>query len=261
MMKKITIGAVAASVIAGATIVTILSTSNDSIIAQAKEGVKQGAKHQLVTNVSDSKKTVSESFRNIKVSKEKLLFQLKGEASVFEGTYHYTIKQGDKVIVEEFGSASIGGPDWGKINQQIEVPASKLSGDAPLTLELYEMDQESGKQVRKINISLTDMTQNKITNNDSFRNITVTPVSMSYSIKGEAKMNEGTYHYAVKQGNTVVASDYGTATIGAPEWGKVKQSITVPANKLTGNQPMTLELFGMDEESGKAIDVIAIKLP
>ncbi|MGO4347219.1 hypothetical protein AB4Z45_17180 [Paenibacillus sp. MCAF9] len=50
----------------------------------------------------------------------------------------------------------------------------------------------------------------------------ITPVSVNYSLKGEARLSEGTYHYTLKHGEKVLASGFGTATIGAPDWGKVQ---------------------------------------
>ncbi|MNH46424.1 Immunoglobulin-like domain of bacterial spore germination [compost metagenome] len=50
----------------------------------------------------------------MKAEKQNLLFEIKGEASVYEGTYYYTIKQGDKIIASDFGTASAAGPDWGE---------------------------------------------------------------------------------------------------------------------------------------------------
>ncbi|MGO4347218.1 hypothetical protein AB4Z45_17175 [Paenibacillus sp. MCAF9] len=55
----------------------------------------------------------------------------------------------------DFGTASVGGPEWGKVNQTIIVPVNKLSLDIPLHIELYEIHQESVEQVRKVIIPLT----------------------------------------------------------------------------------------------------------
>lgn len=258
-MNKAAFGTITAAVFAGVTIFGfgILSTANDNNTAQAKPGIEQ--QQPLETKQPVENNSESEAFRNIKTVKQKLQFQIKGEASVFEGTYHYSIKQGDKVIAADFGSASLGGPAWGKIDQKIDVPVNKLSSNAPLTIEIYEIDQESGKQVNKVSMPLFVNTNSKAKNNDQFRNISITPITLSYSLKGEARMHEGTYHYAVKQGNNIIVSDYGTTSIGAPDWGKIEQTITIPANKLAAG-PLVLELFSMDEESGKAVNIQPFQL-
>jgi len=35
----------------------------------------------------------------------------------------------------------------------------------------------------------------------------------------------------------------------APDWGKVEQTISVPTRKLAGDEPLTLELFSIDQVS------------
>ncbi|MGO4696258.1 Gmad2 immunoglobulin-like domain-containing protein [Paenibacillus sp. 2TAB26] len=219
-MKKIVIGTVVTSVIAGVTLIGLLTNSvSDRSIVQAKENVNQiTQQHVKQPNASIS----NDSFHNIEAAKQSLVFEINGEASLFEGTYHFTIKQGDKIIMTGFGTASVGGPEWGKVNQTIIVPVNKLSLDIPLHIELYEIDQESGEQVRKINMPLTMYANSKKVDNESFRNLMITPVSVDYSLKGEARLSEGTYHYTLKHGEKVLASGFGTASIGAPDWGKVQ---------------------------------------
>ncbi|MGG1635871.1 Gmad2 immunoglobulin-like domain-containing protein [Paenibacillus sp. NRS-1760] len=216
-MKKIVVGTVVASVIAGATLIGLMTNSvSDRSIVQAKENVNQITQQhvkQPTANISN------DSFRNIEAAKQSLVFEINGEASLFEGTYHFTIKQGDKIIMTDFGTASVGGPEWGKVNQTIIVPVNKLSLDNPLHIELYEIDQESGEQVRKINMPLTMYASSKKVDNESFRNLMITPVSVDYSLKGETF--RGTYNYTLKHGEKVLASGFGTASIGAPDWGKV----------------------------------------
>jgi Immunoglobulin-like domain of bacterial spore germination len=262
MMKKTTIGTIYATVIAGAAIFTfgLLSTNNNNNTALAKEQAQQEVQQQPIETKQPVENNSEEAFRNIQTAKQKLQFQLKGEASVFEGTYHYNIKQGSKVIAEDFGQATTGGPAWGKIDQKIDIPVNKLSGNAPIFIELYEFDQESGKQMNTISMPLSVNTSIKGKNNEKFRNLSVTPSLISYSLKGEARMHEGSYHYAVKQGDNAIVTGYSTASMGAPDWGKFDQTVAIPGSKLTGGQPLTLELFGIDEENGKAVHMKTVKL-
>ncbi|QJD81779.1 Gmad2 immunoglobulin-like domain-containing protein [Cohnella herbarum] len=264
MNKTLAIGTIAASVIAGSTLIGFLTTTiADRNTVQAKQIVMQEIQHQAKLpkpNLNVGIATNNDSFRNVAAYKQSLIFDLQGEARVFEGTYNYAIKQGRKIIASGFGTASMGGPEWGEVNQKIAVPVKKLSGHDPLTIELYEIDQESGKQVRKVNIPLTLGTSSAKSENESFRNMKIAPASLKYSIKGEARMFEGTYNYVVKQGEKEITTGFGTASIGAPDWGKVNQTITIPTAKLNGDQPLTLELFSLDQESGEAVDKLTFDL-
>ncbi|MFD0586522.1 Gmad2 immunoglobulin-like domain-containing protein [Paenibacillus sp. GCM10027627] len=258
-MKKAAIGTIAATVIAGASLVGYIATSfDDRNVALANQLAKK-AVHQKDNGAVAPKQ--EESFRNVKAEKKSFVFDLKGEASVFEGTYHYAVKQGGKVIASDFGTASAGGPEWGKMEQRITIPADKLAIDLPLTVELYEVDQESGKQVRKISIPVTLDTNGKTYENESFRGLKLLPVSLEYTVKGEAQMHEGTFHYNVLQGGKVVANGYDTASIGAPDWGAIDSVIAIDAAGLSGKGSLTLDLFGMDEESGKPVGKKSISLP
>lgn len=193
-MNKTAIATIVASVIAGT---SCFGYFTNVTIDRNVDRIKQIDTHQQVKQPIANE---SNSFRNIKVTSQSVAFVIKGEASVFEGTFHYTVKQGEKVIVENFGTASIGGPEWGKVEQQINIPWNKMSGHSPLTIELYEIDQESGQKVRVMQIPLTIGSDSNSYKNESFRNITVAPVSFEYSIKGEARLHEGTFNYDVKQG-------------------------------------------------------------
>jgi len=254
-MIKTTITTIAATLIAGATTYAAPSIMDRNVAKDKQVETHQQTK-QIAVNQSDS-----DSFRSIEAALQNLSFTIKGEARVFEGTYHYTVKQGRKVILQSFGTVSKGGPEWGEFEQKIDIPVNKLIGDTPLTLEIFELDQEeNGKQIREVTIPLTKTVSNKIYKNDSFRNIMVETATHEYSLTGEARLFEGTYHYAVKQGDKEITTGFGTASIGAPDWGKINETLLIPANKLSRDQPLMLELFSIDQESGKAVDIKTIPL-
>ncbi len=198
-------------------------------------------------------KEASATFRNIKTERIEQ-YMLTGKASVFEGTYQYVMKQGERVIVKGFGTASQGGPGWGTISQTISIPKSKLNGKEPITIALFEINQESGAVVNKLNAPLN---ASKTRNNQVFRNIKLSPATKTtteYAVTGQASVFEGTYQYAVKQGEREIVKGFGTASKGGPEWGTISQTISIPKNKLSGNQPLTLELFEIDQESGAIVN-------
>jgi len=163
----------------------------------------------------------NQAFRNIKVApatKTTTEFSVSGEASVFEGTYQYVMKQGERVIGKGFGMASQSGPEWGKISQTISIPNSKLSSKQSLTIELFEIDQESGAIANKL---IAPLNVSQTVNNQVFRNIKLIPTTkttIDYAVTGQASVFEGNYQYAVKQGERVIVNGFGTASQSGPAW-------------------------------------------
>jgi len=260
-MNKIAIGAFAVSVVAGATLIGFLTSSIEGRnFVQAKQIALYEATQQQKSIPPAGSLANSDSFRNVKAVKQSLVFELKGEARVSEGTYNYAVKQGMKTIVFGYGTASIGAPEWGTVAQKIVVPADKLSGDAPLVLEVYEINQENGERVNRIRTPLTLDANAGINGNDAFRNLKAAPVSVNYKITGEARMLEGTYLYTVKQDRQEIVSGFGTASSGAPDWGKMNSTIAVPAKNASSDSPLSLELFSRDEESGDTVGKITVGL-
>ncbi|MEQ7052794.1 Gmad2 immunoglobulin-like domain-containing protein [Paenibacillaceae sp. P-4] len=198
----------------------------------------------------------NKAFRDAKVIITAVTYAVKGEANVHEGTYHYAVKHGDKVVTQGFGTASKGGPEWGAFEQTINAPVAEMTNGTTLSLELFEIDQKTGNAIHKIAIPLTKTEEKKQAK--MFRDTKVVSSSVVYTIKGEARVFEGNYNYAVKQGNKVVAKGFGTATKGGPEWGTFTQKISVPVSKLSGKQSLTIELFEIDEATGKKINSVVI---
>ncbi|MFS0554353.1 Gmad2 immunoglobulin-like domain-containing protein [Brevibacillus sp. 179-C9.3 HS] len=198
------------------------------------------------------------NFRNIKLAEPALLYTVKGEANVFEGTYQYAVKQGKHVLAKGFGTASKGGPEWGTFAQTIKLPVSELIGNEPLTLEMFEINQENGATINKLSIPLNKA--GKVKNTTVFRNLQLATPSVVYTVSGEASVFEGTYQYAVKQGEQVVAKGFGTASKGGPEWGEFTQEIVIPLSNLSKNKPSSLELFEIDQESGEMKNKLVLPL-
>lgn len=101
-------------------------------------------------------------------------YQLTGEGQLFEGTYQYRVKNLNETVIQGYGTASAGGPEWGRISQTIKVPKNKLGENT--TLELFFVDEKNGKETDKLTISLTMGEEGQIFENKSFRNIKVTQV-------------------------------------------------------------------------------------
>lgn len=197
-------------------------------------------------------------FWNIKLAEPAILYTLKGEASVFEGTYQYAVKQGKHVLAKGYGTASKGDPEWGTFAQTIKMARSELIGKEPLLLEMFEINQENGAIINKLSIPLDS--SDTVKNTQVFRNLKLAAPSVVYTVSGEANVFEGTYQYAVKQDEQVVAKGFGTASKGGPEWGEFSEEIVIPLSNLSKNKPSTLELFEIDEESGEVKNKMVLPL-
>ncbi|GEC91232.1 Gmad2 immunoglobulin-like domain-containing protein [Brevibacillus brevis] len=248
-MNKKTITVFAASILtcsvfAGALSTTWANQTPPPVTTQQETKANEAAKQNM--------------FRNIKRAEPALLYTLKGEASVFEGTYQYAVKQGKHVVAKGYGTASKGGPEWGTFAQTITIPASELIENEPLILEIFEINQENGEVINKLSIPLDSSDQ--VTNNKVFRNLKLAAPSVVYTVSGEANVFEGTYQYAVQQNGKIVAEGFGTASKGGPEWGAFTQKISIPTSKLASNQPLTLELFEIDQESGEMKNKMVLPL-
>jgi len=202
-----------------------------------------------------------EAFRNVKVSDRIVQYIVSGKARVHEGTYNYTVKQSGEVVAEGFGTASMGAPEWGTFTQEVSIPANKLSDDQALTMELFQIDMESGDAVNQTNFDLNK--ESAVSSRKAaktFHSIKVSDSNVQYTVTGKARVHEGTYNYAVKQDDVVVAEGFGTASMGAPEWGTFTQEVSIPASKLSGDQPLTFELYEIDMESGDAVNKVVYEL-
>lgn len=258
-MKTKTIVMLTASIVAGTSLIGYVGTTWAG--KSASTPVKQETKVQLDKQVQKPRqeKTISnQAFRNISEMKLSEKYVIQGQARLFEGNYNYVVKKGGHVVTQGFGTASKGGPEWGTISQTITVPINKLSNQQSLTVELFALDMESGKQVNKVVVDLNG--NGKVKQNEAFRGIKVASKKVQVAIKGEASVFEGTYNYAVKQGSNVIAKGYGTASVGAPAWGKFNQTISIAKSKVAGKQPLVLELYEVDMESGKATNKLVLPI-
>jgi heme/copper-type cytochrome/quinol oxidase subunit 2 len=99
--------------------------------------------------------------------KEQVTYIVTGQARVWEASYSYRVKAGKKEIVKGYGTASTGAPEWGDFKEEITVNKQKN-----LTLELFEVSQENGKDINKLIIKL-DKAKGKTYKNKAFRDVKV----------------------------------------------------------------------------------------
>src|SRR4051812_47022377 len=76
-------------------------------------------------------------------------YHVTGQARVWEASYSFRIRSGKKELVRGYGTASKGAPEWGDFEEYIKVEKKN-----DLTLELFEISQEDGKEINKLIIPL-----------------------------------------------------------------------------------------------------------
>ncbi|HHY72514.1 MAG TPA: hypothetical protein GX497_04655 [Bacillus bacterium] len=93
--------------------------------------------------------TENSAFRNIDLSGSNGKYIVKGEASVFEGVFYYTVEDGHEYQIEETKVAlENGAPAWEPFELKITIPEDLLPLNGTLTLELFE---KSSKDQSTIN--------------------------------------------------------------------------------------------------------------
>lgn len=109
----------------------------------------------------------------------------------------------------------------------VNVRASKINGqdileDALLTKEKFELN----------------------TGNTAFRNITVTGENGEYSVKGEARVFEGTFMYSVEDGHEyLIEEKVIQLNSGAPNWTPFEIEIALKEDQLPRSGTVTLNLY------------------
>lgn len=95
----------------------------------------------------------NKAFRNVVVTETgNGYFEINGEARVFEGTFYYFLRQEKKESDDEFVTASLGTPDWGKFN--FSVNTSIFKNDIPLYLVMFQSSPKDGSRIDELTIRL-----------------------------------------------------------------------------------------------------------
>lgn len=105
------------------------------------------------TNYSKDSVYSNSKFRNVRVVEVVTgIFEIKGEARVFEATLNYILRQENEVSDEAFATASKGAPDWG--NFSFTVNATIFKPNVPLYLMLFETSAKDGSRQDELSIRL-----------------------------------------------------------------------------------------------------------
>ncbi|SHF36646.1 Immunoglobulin-like domain of spore germination [Seinonella peptonophila] len=93
----------------------------------------------------DNKKYQNQAFRYVTGSTQ-YIYHVKGEARVWEATYHYEVSDGHNILKKGYGTASNGAPKWGTFQQTIKIPKKKMRVNGSIILELYEESMKDGSR-------------------------------------------------------------------------------------------------------------------
>lgn len=192
-----------------------------------------------------------DSFRQVVVSDPVVEYVVRGKARVFEGIYHYRVKNGNKTITEGWGSTDEGGPAWGSFKQVLHLPKGEFAKKEDLTLELYEGSEKDGSEVHRLSLPLQEGSYTK--ENNGFKSIQINHPQVIYHVSGKARVFEGTYQYAVSDGHDYLVKGVGRASRGEPDWGKFEETIRIPVETMPVNGTLILELYVMDKKSGQPV--------
>ncbi|PTX63322.1 immunoglobulin-like protein involved in spore germination [Melghirimyces profundicolus] len=96
--------------------------------------------------------------------------------------------------------------------------------------------------------------------NKAFRNLTVIGKAGRYTVKGEARVFEGNYRYAVSDGHDYLAEGSAQAEGGGPDWAPFTLKLEIPADRLPKNGTLTLELYEISPKDGSRENELVIPL-
>lgn len=105
-----------------------------------------------------------------------------------------------------------------------------------------------------------EITHKDPTNNQAFRNITVSGSQGKYVITGEARVFEATIQYEVEDGHYIFSKGFTTASEGAPGWGAFTFNIDIPKKSLPDNATLSLILFEESAKDGSRINELVVTL-
>ncbi|WP_017754583.1 Gmad2 immunoglobulin-like domain-containing protein [Calidifontibacillus oryziterrae] len=97
--------------------------------------------------------------------------------------------------------------------------------------------------------------------NNAFRNIEATGEKGNYVVKGEARVFEGVFFYAVEEGhNYLIEETKVEVAQGAPTWEPFELNITIPEDQLPNNGTLTLTLYEHSAKDNTEINYYNVKL-
>jgi hypothetical protein len=101
-----------------------------------------------------------------------------------------------------------------------------------------------------------DQEDNKQYENNAFKEVTVTKSNGTATVKGQARVFEGVFQYAVISGTEILLEDH-YQTDGAPAWGDFEITID---SELMAKENVSIELFVYSAKDGSKTDSLTIPL-
>lgn len=91
--------------------------------------------------------------------------------------------------------------------------------------------------------------------NVAFRNIEVSGTAGEYIVKGEARVFEASFMYAVEDGHSyLIEETVVQVNDGAPSWSAFELAISIPKDKLPKNGAVTLSLYERSAKDGSIVN-------
>lgn len=103
---------------------------------------------------NDSETFGNDAFRDVKARGQNGQYQVTGEARMFEATVSYAVSDGHIYFVEDFVTASAGGPNWGSFSIDITLDQSTIPTHGTITLELFEESAQNGSRQHELFVPL-----------------------------------------------------------------------------------------------------------
>lgn len=95
----------------------------------------------------------NDRFREVRVKRlDTDLFEISGEAQVFEGNFNWTLEDGHRVLKQGHEPTSAGAPEFGEFN--FRLIAAKRDSNSTLHLILFESSAKNGKRQHELPIPL-----------------------------------------------------------------------------------------------------------
>jgi hypothetical protein len=128
-------------------------------------------------------------------------------------------------------------------------PITKPSGEKPSS-------EPNGEKPSKPEKPVSDVPEEKIYQNDVFKDVIVTETEDTFIVKGKAQVFEGVFQYALYDGGKVVKeSNY--QTDGAPAWGEFE---IIFEKELVTTNNVKFELFVYSAKDGSKVNTLEIPI-
>ncbi|QHW32442.1 hypothetical protein GZH47_17575 [Paenibacillus rhizovicinus] len=130
---------------------------NTSTNSSTNQGTNAGTNSGTAANDGKPKIVASnEAFRVYEPAPDAVIgkaFTVKGEASVFEAAFSYSLEDGHNVLAEGHAMADMGAPEWGKFEFTVTLTDMPTSPTGVLTI--YESSAKDGSSVHELHIAYT----------------------------------------------------------------------------------------------------------